>query len=142
LRSMNKHAMWLWYRVATSPEEQERIDQFWRDQRDHSDRYQKDPGYKLEYNRKWAGYHEVEMAGDKMVLWHGTRSALEIRQSGVFRAGTHFAEDPEYAMSASTRYNGSNPRRKTVVMKVLVPLDAVTCSIHVTSDREIPVEEI
>lgn len=74
-------------------------------------------------NLELAAKEGIETKGESLVLYHGTRSAIKIRNSGVFPIGTYFAttekEAWQWALSASPQKN------RAVVLKVLVPAGTV-----------------
>lgn len=74
-------------------------------------------------NLELAAKEGIETKGESLVLYHGTRSAIKIENSGVFPIGTYFATDEkeawQWALSASPQKN------RATVLKVLVPAGTV-----------------
>jgi len=76
----------------------------------------------------------------KVILYHGTRSAPQIRQQGKFLKGTYFSPDPDYAQHAGGQ--NQKGRGKMVLMKIKVDPMLVSPGIHWVAETDIPVEEV
>ncbi len=88
--------------------------------------------------------HGIEQTPDGMIImYHRTKAsrAKIIRQSGFFKSGTYFTNDPGYAEHAGSQTQGQG---KVVVMKVKIEPnpEKFWFGIHWTSRVDVPLIEI
>ena len=76
----------------------------------------------MDMAKKIAEESGIDMVGDSIVLYHGTRQGDKIRKGGKWRIGTFFSNGENTALKYARQ---AQVGRKMEVMKVLVPMYAL-----------------